>query len=230
MKRANAINAGSLSQLSHQRNQCIKCSPSTSKSTECHSNCLKSLGTNRSNSRHYVTSELNESTRSLPSNTTIDCRQCQMPLSNSAPVTPTTISNESMNASTSTNSKAFDFRSSNNDLLMCSPFASMANQSLSSLPICTKCSNIEIENNKTKTKLDQLRLVMQQRREQREARKMRAAPYAIGRIDIGAAAATTSSTNSTSNSTNSNDTTNSAGVTIQAAVDGPPIVEQVNIA
>lgn len=226
MKRANAVNASSLSQLSHHRNQCIKCSPSTSKSIGCHSNCLKSIGTNHSNSRHYVTSELNESTRSLPSNTSIDCRSCQMPLSNSAPVTPTNISIESTSASSPTNSKAFDFRNSSNDLLMCSPFTSMTNQTLSSSPICIKCSNIEIENTKTKTKLDQLRLVMQQRREQREARKMRSAPYG-GRIDIGAAAATTSSTNST----NSNDTTNATGVTIQATVDAPPIiVEQVNIA
>lgn len=44
-------------------------------------------------------------------------------------------------------------------------------------PICTKCSNMELENSKTKSKLDQLRLVMQQRKERREARKLKASPY-----------------------------------------------------
>lgn len=80
---------------------------------------------------------------------------------------------------------------------------------------------MEIENNKTKTKLDQLRLVMQQRRERREARKMRSAPYG-GRI-IGAAATTT--TAGATNSTNANDGTNAT--VIQATVEAP-IVEQVN--
>lgn len=61
---------------------------------------------------------------------------------------------------------------------------------------------------------------MQQRRERREARKMRSAPYG-GRIDIGAA-----STAGGVTATNPSD----SGVSIQAAVDGPPIVEQVNIA
>lgn len=69
--------------------------------------------------------------------------------------------------------------------------------------------------------MDQLRLVMQQRRERREARKMRSAPYG-GRIDIGAAAGGVNTT-SAGNPVES-------GVTIQAAVDGLPIVEQVNIA
>lgn len=85
---------------------------------------------------------------------------------------------------------------------------------------------MEIENNKTKTKLDQLRLVMQQRRERREARKMRSAPYG-GRI-IGTAAAATTTSNTT-NSTNPNDASNAT--VIQAAVEAPPtnpIVEQVN--
>lgn len=84
-------------------------------------------------------------------------------------------------------------------------------------PICDKCSSMEIDNNKTKNKMDQLRLVMQQRRERREARKMRSAPYG-GRIDIGGVTPSTAG--------NPGD----SGVTIQAAVDGIPIVEQVNIA
>lgn len=85
---------------------------------------------------------------------------------------------------------------------------------------------MEIENNKIKTKLDQLRLVMQQRRERREARKMRSAPYG-GRI-IGAAA--TNPIASTTNSSNPNDGSNATNV-IQATVEAPPtnpIVEQVN--
>lgn len=85
---------------------------------------------------------------------------------------------------------------------------------------------MEIENNKTKTKLDQLRLVMQQRRERREARKMRSAPY--GARIIGTAAATTTTTPVTANS-NPNDASN--GSVIQATVEAPPtnpIVEQVN--
>lgn len=85
---------------------------------------------------------------------------------------------------------------------------------------------MEIENNKTRTKLDQLRLVMQQRRERREARKMRSAPYG-GRI-IGTAAATTTPTATTANSTNPNE---SNATVIQTTVEAPPtnpIVEQVN--
>lgn len=86
---------------------------------------------------------------------------------------------------------------------------------------------MEIENNKTKTKLDQLRLVMQQRRERREARKMRSAPYG-GRI-IGAAATNPIAASAT-NSPNPNDGSNATNV-IQATVEAPPtnpIVEQVN--
>lgn len=160
-------------------------------------------------------------------------------LSNSAPVTPIkAILNRSANLNESTNSlepnisNTFDFRNSSNssnDLSMCSPLLANAINQATTLnsPICTKCSDMEIENNKTKTKLDQLRLIMQQRRERREARKLRSAPYG-GRI-IGAAA-TATTTNTTSNPTNQNETTNNASV-IQATVDVPPtnsIVEQVN--
>lgn len=46
---------------------------------------------------------------------------------------------------------------------------------------------MELENSKTKSKLDQLRLVMQQRKERREARKLKASPY--GARIIGSACA-----------------------------------------
>ncbi|CRK91202.1 CLUMA_CG004885, isoform A [Clunio marinus] len=45
---------------------------------------------------------------------------------------------------------------------------------------CNKCvtnRKLEIENMKTKTKLDQLKLVMKQKKERREARKLKIAPY-----------------------------------------------------
>lgn len=101
---------------------------------------------------------------------------------------------------------------------MCSPAATSAQTH----PICTKCSNMELENSKTKTKLDQLRLVMQQRRERREARKMR--PYG-GRIIGASATATTTAT--LTNPTNSTDSTNNASV-IQTGPPSNPIVEQVD--
>lgn len=43
--------------------------------------------------------------------------------------------------------------------------------------MCSKCCNLELENTKIKNKLDQLRLVMQQKREHREARKLKLSPY-----------------------------------------------------
>lgn len=43
---------------------------------------------------------------------------------------------------------------------------------------CQRCA-AELENSKTKSKLDSLRLIMQQKKERREARKQRSAPYAI---------------------------------------------------
>lgn len=42
---------------------------------------------------------------------------------------------------------------------------------------CIKCNSTEIENNKTKCKLDHLRLIMQQKKQRREARKMKTLPY-----------------------------------------------------
>lgn len=51
--------------------------------------------------------------------------------------------------------------------------------------MCQKCL-VEMENNKTKSKLDNLRLVMQQRKQKREARKLKGAPY--GARVVGATA------------------------------------------
>jgi hypothetical protein len=52
---------------------------------------------------------------------------------------------------------------------------------------CIECNQnmlkLEIENSKTKHKLDQLRLVMQQKKERREARKLKASPY-NGKVPI----------------------------------------------
>lgn len=58
-------------------------------------------------------------------------------------------------------------------------------------PICSKCSSVELENNKTKVKLDQLKLVMQQKKERREARKLKNAPYSA---TIQGASVTTAAT------------------------------------
>lgn len=149
-----------------------------------------------------------------------------MPMSSSAPVTPIASPNQTIEDTLdSSNSTIGSLNSFDPDLSMLSQVS--ASHTIISLPICTKCSNMEIENSKTKLKLDQLRLVMQQRRERREARKMRSAPYG-GRI-IGSAA-TTNTTTTATNSTNPNDGSNTNNV-IQAAVEAPPtnsIVEQVN--
>lgn len=249
-----------MSQPSHSRSQCTKCSPLSKKSGECSADCIRAHRSSSSRSAStIVTNDLKQritsKLASLPATpiskiTSIDCRQCQMPLlSHSAPVTPTKESTDqiahlnksdqsdissmsNMSLDSSNVSSNLDFRNSSNDLSMCSPLlANAMNQSTVSKqlnsPICTKCSNMEMENNKTKSTMDQLRLVMQQRRERREARKLRSAPYG-GRI-IGAAATATTS-NSSSNPTNQNDSATNGSV-IQATVDGlpsNPIVEQVN--
>lgn len=51
-------------------------------------------------------------------------------------------------------------------------------------PVCIKCSSIEQENSKTKSKLDQLRLVMRQKKERREARKLKSSPYGDSRLIV----------------------------------------------
>lgn len=65
--------------------------------------------------------------------------------------------------------------------------------------VCIKCSSIELENNKTKSKLEQLRLVMQQKKERREARKLRGAPY--GARVVGASSQLSPSNNGLASAT-----------------------------
>lgn len=48
-------------------------------------------------------------------------------------------------------------------------------------------SSLELENSKTKYKLDQLRLVMQQKKERREARKLKNLPYHNATRDVSVA-------------------------------------------
>jgi hypothetical protein len=79
--------------------------------------------------------------------------------------------------------------------------------------VCIKCSSIEMENSKTKSKLDQLRLVMQQKKERREARKLKSSPY----VPIVSMAGT-------SNSLLNNSSTITSTITSPNEVD--PLVEQ----
>ncbi|XP_031639806.1 midnolin homolog [Contarinia nasturtii] len=103
-KRISSTSAGS-AQSHQQRSHCSKCTMSSSKSG-CNGECIKA---SRSTSRHiYVTNDSVQSSKSasLPStpistNRSIDCRQCQMPMSSSAPVTPAVSPNQSLNSSTS---------------------------------------------------------------------------------------------------------------------------------
>lgn len=57
-----------------------------------------------------------------------------------------------------------------------------------------------MENSKTKSKLDQLRLVMQQRKERRAARKLKASPYGA-RIISSTCPASTDSVDTTNSQT-----------------------------
>lgn len=54
--------------------------------------------------------------------------------------------------------------------------ASGGNEDAQQEHMCQKCV-VELTNLKTKSKLDQLRLVMQQRKQKREARKLKCSPY-----------------------------------------------------
>lgn len=60
----------------------------------------------------------------------------------------------------------------------------------SQCPRCAAISAAELENSKTKSKLDNLRLIMQQKKERREARKQKCAPYSIAASTLAAANAT----------------------------------------
>lgn len=57
---------------------------------------------------------------------------------------------------------------------------------------CQKCAT-EMDNMKTKSKLDQLRLVMQQRKQKREARKLKGAPYGARVVGTTSTATTATS-------------------------------------
>lgn len=59
--------------------------------------------------------------------------------------------------------------------------------------LLTPNKNKELENSKTKEKLDQLRLVMQQKKERREARKLNANPY-NGKLNVPTTQSTLSPT------------------------------------
>lgn len=99
--------------------------------------------------------------------------------------------------------------------------------------ICSKCV-AELENNKTKCKLDQLRLVMQQSKQRREARKLKGAPYGA-RVVSTSTSATNGSPTTSPNGPAGNTSTSSAatGSTIAplaspSEVSPNHIVEEVN--
>lgn len=66
---------------------------------------------------------------------------------------------------------------------------------------CQKCL-VEMENHKTKSKLDQLRLVMMQRKQKREARKLKGAPYGARVVTATSDAAGNSAVSATSSQNN----------------------------
>ncbi|XP_055548543.1 midnolin homolog [Wyeomyia smithii] len=74
-----------------------------------------------------------------------------------------------------------------------------------SSPQCQRCMAISaaaLENSKTKSKLDNLRLIMQQKKERREARKQKCAPYSttLSAAAVSSAVVVTTSTNPTGGS------------------------------
>ena len=80
-------------------------------------------------------------------------------------------------------------------------------------PVCIKCTSIELENSKTKSKLEQLRLVMQQKKERREARKLQLSPYG------NRAPATTTNTLATSVIATANNSSTLIAASAAAATD-----------
>lgn len=216
--------SGSSSSSSHShRDHCSKCVLKSDSKTYV---CRRTPGTH--SSRHDVDRQKPSSLPSTPVTSaapSLDCHQCHTRLTSSAPVTPTSTSQSiSFNDASFTDESIASSVPSSPEVSVCAPATPLATPTVSN-PICVKCSNIEIENSKTKSKLDQLRLVMQQRRERREARKMKAAPY--GARIIGATAMGTSSTITST----SNESTNNTSV-IQTTIDGPSassaIVEPVD--
>lgn len=100
---------------------------------------------------------------------------------------------------------------------------------------CQKCAT-EMDNIKTKSKLDQLRLVMQQRKQKREARKLKGAPYGarvVGTTTTATAAGVTDAGTSTLTAAN---TSISSPISVAASATAPSevspnhIVEEVDTA
>lgn len=101
---------------------------------------------------------------------------------------------------------------------------------------CQKCV-AELDNIKTKSKLDQLRLVMQQRKQKREARKLKGAPYGarvVGTTTTAAAASgVTDNTGSALSSANNPITTPisvATATTTPSEVSPNHLVEEVDTA
>lgn len=101
---------------------------------------------------------------------------------------------------------------------------------------CQKCSN-ELDNIKTKSKLDQLRLVMQQRKQKREARKLKGAPYGarvVGTTTTAAAAGVSDNTATTLSASNTSPITTpisvAASATTPSEVSPNHLVEEVDTA
>lgn len=93
-----------------------------------------------------------------------------------------------------------------------------------------------MDNIKTKSKLDQLRLVMQQRKQKREARKLKGAPYGarvVGTTTTATAAGVTDAGTSTLTAAN---TSISSPISVAASATAPSevspnhIVEEVDTA
>uniref|UniRef100_A0A1I8PSN6 Midnolin homolog n=1 Tax=Stomoxys calcitrans TaxID=35570 RepID=A0A1I8PSN6_STOCA len=108
---------------------------------------------------------------------------------------------------------------------------------------CQKCAT-EMDNMKTKSKLDQLRLVMQQRKQKREARKLKGAPYgarvvgattttaaaAAGVVDAAAASALAATNSPISATNNTQPISVASAATTPSEVSPNHIVEEVDTA
>lgn len=103
------------------------------------------------------------------SNDSLNTNECQCQFRSFDPTAPE--DDLSMIVSPSTSSSSTNFIAQHQQQ------QSQQHELIASPQICVKCNSIELENNKTKNKLEQLRLVMQQKKERREARKLRGAPY-----------------------------------------------------
>lgn len=100
---------------------------------------------------------------------------------------------------------------------------------------CPKCA-AELDNIKTKSKLDQLRLVMQQRKQKREARKLMGAPYGarvVGTTTTATASGVSDNTAATLTASNSSIATPisvATSATTPSEVSPNHLVEEVDTA